>query len=67
MRVALEEHDGNIKGLVGYIKMINFHIIFKIKTGEISLRKAWFAAEGYKIVTPTSALTHGLCLETVYI
>ena len=34
IRGAMEEHDGNVIGLVGFQQLITVHIVFDVKLGE---------------------------------
>lgn len=55
-RVAFEEHEGDVRDLVGY-EEITGHIIFDIRMGENFRKKARYVADGHKTRTP-SAVTY---------
>jgi Reverse transcriptase (RNA-dependent DNA polymerase) len=51
IRGAMEEHDGDVRNLVGF-QLITGHIVFDVKLGENFRRKARFCADGHKTKTP---------------
>lgn len=50
-RIAFEEHEGDVRQLVGF-EEITGHIIFDIRMGENFRKKARFVADGHKTKTP---------------
>ena len=53
VRIAFDEHHGDIDKLVGY-EEITGHLVFDVKLGENFRRKARFCADGHKTKAPAA-------------
>jgi hypothetical protein len=53
VRIAFDEHHGDVEKLVGY-EEITGHLVFDVKLGENFRRKARFCADGHKTKAPAA-------------